>query len=128
MTGPSWLTAFIAVAIIAFGSQGAVANRSNHGSPGIDNGPSEACFYTVAPHNLIAVGLEHVLVITDPGKSGYNRDDVKFIFRNSAFTVSKGGSGPSDMVGHVPDAAIQAGVKKARLFLDDCHRVKSGRT
>jgi hypothetical protein len=128
MTGPSWLTASIAGALIVLGSHGAVADRSAHGSPNVDKGPSEACFYTVAPHNLIAAGLEHVLVITDPGTSGYNRDDVKFIFRNSAFTVAKGGSGPSDMVGHVPDAAIKAGVKKAPLFLADCHRVKHGRT
>jgi hypothetical protein len=128
MTGLSLLTASIAGAIIVLGSHGAAASRAAHGSPGADGDPSEACFYTVAPHNLIAAGLEHVLVITDPGRSGYNRDDVKFIFRNSAFTVSKGGSDASDMVGHVPDAAIKAGVQKAPLFLADCHRVKSGRT
>ena len=90
--------------------------------------PSEACFYTVSPNNLIAQGLEHVLVITDPGASGYKPDDVKYIFRNSAFTIAKGDRGPSDIVGHVPEAAVKAGAQKAPLFLADCHRAKSRHT
>lgn len=128
MTRPTFQNTVTAVAIFVLTSHGAAATGSVHASPSVGSSPSEACFYTVSPHNLIAEGLEHVLVITDPGSSGYKPDDVKYIFRNSAFTIAKGGRGPSDIVGHVPEAAVKAGVLKAHLFLADCHRVKSRRT
>ena len=128
MTMPSFQTTVAAAAIFALASPDAGAAGAIQGSPGGGSSPSEACFHTVSPNNMIAQGLEHVLVITDPGSSGYKPDDVKYMFRNSAFTVAKGGIEASDIVGHVPEAAVKAGVQKAPLFLADCHRVKSRRT
>jgi hypothetical protein len=128
MTRPSFQNKVIAVAIFLLTGHGAAATGSVQVSPSAGGSPSEACFYTVAPHNMIAQGLEHVLVITDPGASGYRPDDVKYIFRNSAFTIAKGGDKASDVVGHVPVAALKAGAQKAPLFLADCHKAKSKRT
>jgi hypothetical protein len=128
MTRPSFQNTVTAVAVLVLASHGAAASGTVQRSPGVGGSPSEACFYTVSPNNLIAEGLEHVLVITDPGETGYKPDDVKYIFRNSAFTIAKGGIGPSDIVGRVPEAAVKAGVRKAPLFLADCHRVKGRRT
>jgi hypothetical protein len=125
MTRPSFQNTVTAVALLVLASPSAGATGTVQRSPGVGGSPSEACFYSVSPNNLIAEGLEHVLVITDPGKSEYKPDDVKYIFRNSAFTIAKGGRGPSDIIGQVPDAAVKAGVQKAPLFLADCHRVKS---
>jgi hypothetical protein len=116
-----------AVTISLLADHSAAAMGAVHEPPVVGSTPSEACFYTVSHNNLIAQGLEHVLVVTDPGSSGYKPDDVKYIFRNSAFTIAKGGIGASDIVGHVPKAAVKAGVQKAPLFLADCHRVKSKR-
>jgi hypothetical protein len=127
MARPSFLITATAVAIFVLATHGADATGANQSSPGSGRTPSEACFYTVSPNNLIAQGLEHVLVVTDPGSSGYMPDDVKYIFRNSAFVVAKGGTGASDIVGHVPEAAVKAGAQKAPLFLADCHRAKSKR-
>jgi hypothetical protein len=128
MTRRSFQNTVTAVAILVLANHSAAATGAVHDSPDVASNPSEACFYTVAPNNLIAEGLEHVLVITDPGGSRYKPDDVKYIFRNSAFTIAKGGRGPSDIIGHVADTALKAGVLKAPLFLADCHRVKSRRT
>jgi hypothetical protein len=128
MTRTPFQNTAIAVAILVLASHPAAATGAVQRSPGAGGSPSEACFYTVSPNNLIAEGLEHVLVITDPGQSGYKPDDVKYIFRNSAFTIAKGGRGPSDIIGHVADAALKAGAQKAPLFLADCHRAKSART
>src|SRR5260370_9268303 len=128
MTRPSFQNIVTAVGILVLVSPSAGATGAARGSPGGGGTPSEACFYTVSPKNLIAEGLEHVLVITDPGGSGYRPDDVKYIFRNSAFTIAKGDRRPSDIIGRVPDAALKAGVQKAPLFLADCHKAKSRRT
>jgi hypothetical protein len=126
MTTPSFRITVTAVAIFALASPGAGAAGAFQDSPGGGRStPSEACFYTVSPNNMIAQGLEHVLVITDPGASRYKPDDVKYMFRNSAFTIAKGSLGASDIVGHVSEAAVKAGAQKAPLFLADCHRVKS---
>ena len=116
-----------AVTISLLGGHGA-ATGAAHEPLVVNSTPSEACFYTVSPNNRIAKGLEHVLVITDPGTSGYKVDDVKYIFKDSAFTIAKGGKKPSQIVGLVLEAAIDAGVQKAPLFLEDCHWAKSRRT
>jgi hypothetical protein len=128
MTKPSFQVTVAAVTIFTLASPGAGAAGAIQGSPGVSSStPSEACFYTVSSNNMIAQGLEHVLVITDPGSSGYKPDDVKYMFRNSAFTIAKGSIGASDIVGHVAEAAVKAGAQKAPLFLADCHMVKSRR-
>ena len=128
MTRPSLQNTVTAVVIFVFASHGASATGSVQVSPSPGGNPSEACFYTVSPNNLIAQGLEHALVITEPGSSGYEPDDVKYIFHNSAFTIAKGGNKASGIVGHVPEAALKAGAQKAPLFLADCHRAKGKRT
>jgi hypothetical protein len=121
MTMPSFQIAVTVAAIFALAGPYAAGAAQEAPSAG---GSLEACFYTVSANNMIAAGLEHVLVITDPGSSGYKLDDVKYMFRNSAFTVAKGGIEASDIVGHVPEPAIKAGAQKAPLFLADCYRVK----
>jgi hypothetical protein len=128
MTIPTFQNTVAAAAILVLASHSAAATGAVHDSRGGASSPSEACFYTVSPNNLIAEGLEHVLVITDPGGSGYKPDDVQYIFRYSAFTIAKGGRGPSNVIGHVPDTALKAGVQKAPLFLADCHKAKNRRT
>jgi hypothetical protein len=128
MIKPSIRNGITAVSISLLAGHSAAAAGAVQESPVVGSTPSEACFYTVSPNNRIAKGLEHVLVITNPGKSGYRMDDVKYIFPNSAFTIAKGGTKPSQIVGHVLEAAIDAGVQKAHLFLEDCHRVNSRRT
>jgi hypothetical protein len=117
-----------AVMISLLAGHSVAAMESVHEPPVGGSTPSEACFYTVSPNNGIARGLEHVLVITDPGSSGYKVDDVKYIFRDSAFTIAKGSKNPSQIVGHVLEAAISSGAQKASLFLEDCHKVKGRRT
>jgi hypothetical protein len=114
-----------AAAISLLAGHSAAATGGVHEPPVLGISPSEACFYTVSPNNRIAKGLEYVLVITDPGASGYKADDVRYIFHDSAFTVAKGDKKPSQIVGHVLETAINSGVQKAPLFLEDCHRVKS---
>ena len=128
MTRPSFQNIVTAVAFLVLTSPSAGATGAVQRSRGGANSPSEACFYTVSPNNLIAQGLEHVLVITDPGGSEYKPDDVNYIFRNSAFTIAKGDRRPSEIIGQVPKAALEAGVQKAPLFLADCHKAKGGRT
>jgi hypothetical protein len=118
----------VAVTISLLAGHNADATGPVHEPPVVGSTPSEACFYTVSLNNGIANGLEHVLVITDPGSSEYKVDDVRYIFRDSAFTIAKGDKKPSEIVGHVLEAAIKSGVQKAPLFLEDCHRVKGRRT